>query len=252
MEKIVQYEHNLIGGQDVFQVGICDDEKATCAELEELIYECGKEMGIRFEVSIWYQGETLCDYLQNNTLDILFLDIELISTDGIKIGKYIRDILDNPNMMIVYISSKSSYAMNLFKVQPLDFLIKPIKSAEMLEVLQKAAKIYRKKNQSFECSSKGCRYKIFFKDILYFYSQDKKVVVVTNKGNIEFNEKLKKVVQEVPLNFLQIHQSFLVNMEYVAECTYEEMKMQNGRILTISQPYRKKVREELMKNRWEK
>lgn len=251
MEKNIQYEHNLMGGQDVFRVGICDDEKTTCAEIEEIIYECGKELGVQFDVSVWYQGEMLCDYLKNDSLEILFLDIELLSTDGIKVGKYIRDVLDNPNMMIVYISSKSSYAMNLFKVQPLDFLIKPIKQADVLEVLQKAVKIYRKKNQSFECSSKGCRYKVAFKDIIYFYSQNKKVIIVTNSGNIEFNEKLKKVAEEVPANFLQIHQSFLVNMDYVAECTYEEMKMQNGMILTISQPYRKKVRDELMKKRWE-
>lgn len=251
MSENVKYKHTVLGGQDVFRIGICDDEKYTCAELEEEVYKYEKELREKFDVSVWYQGETLCDYLNQDTLDLLFLDIELLSTDGIKVGKYIRDVLDNPNMMIVYISSKSGYAMNLFKVQPLDFLIKPIKQEDVLEVLQKAVKLYRKKNQSFECSSKGCRYKVPFKDIIYFYSQNKKVIIVTSSGNIEFNEKLKKVAGEVPSNFLQIHQSFLVNMDYAAECTYEEMKMQNGVILTISQPYRKKVRDELMKNRWE-
>ena len=54
------------------------------------------------------------------------LDIELISTNGIKVGKFIRDELENLEIAIVYISSKSSYAMNLFRVQPIDFLVKPI------------------------------------------------------------------------------------------------------------------------------
>ena len=57
---------------------------------------------------------------------MLFLDIELITTDGIQVGKFIREELKNLETTIIYISSKSSYAMQLFQVQPLGFLIKPL------------------------------------------------------------------------------------------------------------------------------
>lgn len=234
----------------MIRIGICDDEKSTCTELEELLYECGKKFGIGLEVYVWYQGESLCEDLKNNTLDILFLDIELLTTDGIKVGRYIRDVLDDPDLLIVYISSKSSYAMNLFKIQPFDFLIKPLVVAEVKETINKAIKQLDRKKQSFECVSKGCRYKVLCKDIIYFYSQNKKVVLVTSQGTIEFNEKLKNVIATLPHNFLQIHQSFLVNLDYVTECSYEEVKLQVGTRLTISQPYRKTVREALMRNRW--
>lgn len=234
----------------MIQIGICDDEKTTCAELEELLYDYGKELGIELEVCVWHQGESLCEDLKDNTLDLLFLDIELLSTDGIKVGRYIRDVLDDPNLLIVYISSKSSYAMNLFKIQPFDFLIKPLVGAEVKETIKKAVKQLGRKQQSFECVSKGCRHKVFCKDIIYFYSQNKKVVLVTSQGTIEFNEKLKNVTTKLPQSFLQIHQSFVVNLDYVTECSYEEIKLQDGTRLTISQPYRKTVRETLMKNRW--
>ena len=49
-----------------------------------------------------------------------------------------------------------------------------------------------------------------------------------------------------------IHQSFLVNLDYVEECSYEMMKMLNGSLLSISQPYRRKVREQIMQYKWEK
>lgn len=251
MLENVKYKHNVLGGQDVFHIGICDDEMHTCAELEKVLYECADELGVSLDIGVWYRGETLCKYLKDEVLDLLFLDIELISTDGIKVGKYIRDILDNSDMMIVYISSKNSYAMSLFKVQPLDFLIKPLDRREICQVLAKAVALNEKKNLFFECSSRGCRYKVYYKDIMYFYSQDKKINIVTKNEKLEFNGKLKNVVQEVPHNFLQIHQSFLVNLDFISKCTYEEIEMQNGTILSISQPYRKKVRDTIMANKWE-
>ena len=89
--KAVEYKTKIIGGHDVFHIGICDDEKGTCAELENMIYEYGEKQRIKVDISVWYTGESLCKFLKKeNTLDILFLDIELISTDGIKVGNYIR------------------------------------------------------------------------------------------------------------------------------------------------------------------
>ena len=54
-------------------------------------------------------------------LDLLFLDIELVQNNGIAVGNFIRNELEDMQTHIVYISSKESYAMQLFKVQPLDF-----------------------------------------------------------------------------------------------------------------------------------
>ena len=68
-------------------------------------------------------GEALCDFLErsSNTLDALFLDINLDTTDGIQVGNFIREKLDNYETKIVYISADSSYAMELFRQQPIAF-----------------------------------------------------------------------------------------------------------------------------------
>lgn len=239
----------------MFNIGICDDEKGTCAELENMLYAFGEKQGITLEVSIWYSGESLCAFLKNETiLDILFLDIELISTDGIKVGGFIRDELENLETVIIYISSKSNYAMSLFRIQPFDFLIKPLNQKMIDDVMEQSVRIYEKKNQFFEYYSKaqGCHSKVCFKDILYFYSQNKKINIVLNNEEIQFNGKLKEIANIVPHNFCMIHQSYLVNLDFVAECSYEWMKMQNGALLNISLPYRKTVRNQMIQREWEK
>lgn len=237
----------------MFFVGICDDEKGTCAELENLLYQYGKRHGLKLEVSVWYTGEGLCEFLEKGSkLDVLFLDIELISTDGIKIGNYIREELEDMDTAIVYISSKSSYAMSLFRVQPLDFLIKPLKAEMIEDVMNRAVKQYRRKNQIFEFHAQGNHFKIPYKEILYFCSENKKIHIVCREQTLQFNGKLKDVAKRMPDSFVLIHQSYLVNLDFVMECSYDKVRMQNGDELNISQPYRKTVRGQIIRSEWEK
>ena len=251
-KKAVEYKTKIIGGHDVFYIGICDDEKGTCAQLEEWCYDYGKKNGLDIEVYVWYTGESLCNDISSkkSRLDMLFLDIELISTDGIKVGKFIRDELENLEIAIVYISSKSGYAMNLFRVQPIDFLIKPIEKEKLMEVIICGIKLHERNKQEFEYCVRGYNYKISYKDIVYFYSRDKKINIVLKNEERQFNGKLKNIAKAVPHNFILIHQSYLINLDFVTECSYELVKMNNGALLNISQPYRKIVREKITQNVW--
>ncbi len=233
-------------------IGICDDEKGTCTQLENLLYEYGKRHGIHMQVNTWYTGETLCEFLKNgSTLDMLFLDIGLITTDGIKVGSFIRDELENMETAIVYISSSNNYAMRLFRIQPLDFLIKPIEPEQIEDVMNRAMKRYIKKNQLFEYHFRGNCFKIPYKDIVYFYSDNKNINIVLKDKKIQFRGKLKKIAKDVPNNFFLIHQSYLINSDFVMEYSYEKIKMQNGNELNISQRYRKQVKEQIMNSEWE-
>lgn len=75
----------------MYYVGICDDERAACAQIAEMVYEYDNRNKVGIEVLIWYTGEALYqDMRKNKSVDLLFLDIELVSTDGIQIGRQIR------------------------------------------------------------------------------------------------------------------------------------------------------------------
>ena len=67
---------------------ICDDEKSTCSELEEIILKYAKEKSVSLVTEVFYSGDTLLDYLKREKINILFLDIELPGKDGVMVGKY--------------------------------------------------------------------------------------------------------------------------------------------------------------------
>lgn len=235
----------------MYNIGICDDERDTCARIADMVYEYDRRNKVGIEVSVWNTGEGLYqDMMKNKPIDLLFLDIELVSTNGIQIGKLIRHELENQDIGIVYISSKSSYALELFKIHPIDFLIKPIRAQDIEDTIDEALRLYNRNNTVFEYRANGYNCRIPYRDIIYFYSENKKINMVTADSTIQFTGKLKDLTGSMPDNFIQIHQSYIINMNHMNECSYELVKMSGGVELNISQPYRKQVRKHIMDYAW--
>lgn len=233
----------------MYKIGICDDHKILCSVLEEQIYELSKEIEIKVDVEVWYSGESIQNDLKKGIeLDLLFLDIELVQENGIAVGNFIRNEMENMQTHIVYISSKESYAMQLFKVQPLDFLIKPISAENIREVLIRSVKQKSSENTYFEYQKGNSVFRVPVKNIAYFMSVDKKIIIVKKDGKEEFYGKLKKIAETLPADFLMIHQSYIINHAYVSEYSYEMVKMLNGENLNISKPYRKETRSKIIQH----
>lgn len=227
----------------MYRIGICDDDRELCSGLEEQIYEIAKELSVKVDVEVWYSGESILNDLHNGTqLDLIFLDIELIRANGILVGKFIRNEMKDINTHIVYISSRQTYAMQLFKIQPLDFLVKPISGEQIKEVLIRSIRQKQSLKSCFEYQKGSTVFRVPTKDIVYFMSMDKKIRLVTKDGEEEFYGKLKSIVEELPADFMMIHQSYIINQLYVSEYSYDCVKMSDGTVLSISKPYRKEIR----------
>ena len=232
----------------MYDIGICDDGENICTSIENMLLQCAKENDIQINTIVWYTGEGLRDYLKSgNHLDILFLDIELFKMTGIEVGNFIRKQLDNIGMQIVYISGKSSYAQQLFKTQPLDFLVKPISQEQIDETMKTAVRLIKRREERFEFQKGKEHYYVPMGDIVYFGSEGRKIKVVTLKTTFEFYGKLKEVAKCLSEDFVVIHQSYIVNREYVFRYTYEMVELVDGTILTISLANRKLVRDKILR-----
>ena len=113
-------------------IGICDDEKYFLSEEKEIIIKYMKKRDCPCQIDTFDSGTTFIDSGANVPYDILFLDIDLGDVKGFEIGKQIRDELKNNKIQIVYISGDTSYAMELFKTRPFDFVVKPVDKKSFL------------------------------------------------------------------------------------------------------------------------
>ena len=234
----------------MYRIGICDDDKELCSGLEEQIYHIAKELLVKVDIEVWYSGESILNDLKNGIqLDLIFLDIELVHENGISVGKFIRGEKEDIQTHIVYISSKQGYAMQLFKIQPLDFLIKPVSNEQLKEVFARSLKQKRSPDVYFEYQKGSSILRIPTRDIAYFMSMDKKIRLMTKNGEEDFYGKLKNILGKLPDDFVMIHQSYIINQQYVSEYSYESVKMADGTILSISKPYRKITRSRIKQYR---
>lgn len=100
---------------------ICDDEKSTCSEIEELLLKYAREKNVSLVTEVFYAGDALLDYLKREKINILFLDIELPGKDGVMVGKYIREVLEDENIFWYISLRRKIMHYSFFKIVHLIF-----------------------------------------------------------------------------------------------------------------------------------
>ena len=76
----------------MYRIGICDDDRILCSELEEQIRRISGKMGVKAETEVWESGESLREDLEKSfRLDLLFLDIELVQAKQRRCGEIYQE-----------------------------------------------------------------------------------------------------------------------------------------------------------------
>lgn len=228
----------------MFKIAICDDVKAVCNELKDIILNMAK--GTLCEnicADIFYSGEALIsDIREGNLYDLIFLDIELGGQiNGVKVGHIIRDEMDDYITQIVYISSKNGYDRQLFDVQPLHFLQKPIDVSKVINDIKLAIKISKKENNFFEFKNLRSIVRVPYKEILYFESRGREIILVSCKTQHTFYDNIQNLRKVLPDFFIYPHRSYIVNYELITCFRFEEVVMSNGAVIPISRSKRKEI-----------
>lgn len=224
----------------MFCVAICDDDEILCAQLERMLEPYIEKGSIKADV--FYSGEKLYDALSHvQHYDLIFLDIELPFMNGVDLGNKIRTELENERTHIVYISGKQAYAMVLFAVRPMNFLVKPISEKTVIENVERAMRLSQMYDSFFEFKFGKEYFRIPYGDILYFESSNRKIQIHTKYGIKESYGRISTLEKKTPPNFVRIHHSYLVNRMYVTYWKSEEILLTGTISLPVSQSYRKSV-----------
>jgi len=241
----------------MLHIAICDDETIIGAELERDLIDILSRLNVKYEIDVFFAGEELCQKMKAGAhYNLIFLDIELGGINGVEVGRLIRDVQQNHLASIVYISWEKKYALQLFDIQPLNFLIKPLKHEQIEEVIKKYLKIAGLWTGEFSYKKGHDNYKIPIKEIVYLESHDRKLALHLADGRKEeFYGSLKATYEEQlkKFDFLFVHNSYVVNYDYVTALKFEQVILADNQVsLPISKHRRNEVREtyyEIMKRR---
>lgn len=204
---------------------IIEDEKAALRNLKAIIAETGYEITVVGETdSIWDTVE----WLKNHSMpDLVFMDIHLADGSAFEIFHHV-DI----TCPIIFTTAYDEYALRAFKVNSIDYLLKPITTADLIQSLDKLKRLEGKvaaeepgylklirelqKQESYKTHflipAKGDKFiPIAAEDILYFYIADGNVKAVDmNQKEYMFPQTLDELADS-----LNPHHFFRANRQYI-------------------------------------
>lgn len=227
------------------RIAICDDDYSVCNFIEDYIQNL-KQKDIEFDV--FTSGNDLLRYLENNdtSYQIYFMDIEMGGHNGIETAALIRK--RDRNALIIFMTQHKEYVYKVFEVLPFRFLVKPVCTENLTAVFNDALRHLQTIKQIFTFTQDRSTIQVFLDEIMYLESVGRKINIVTTSKSYLIYGKLYEAYNRLDkILFVQIHASFIVNMEYITVIKDSEIIMKNNVTLTISKKYRNEVKEQYFK-----
>lgn len=182
-------------------------------------------------------------YLQENTIDIIFSDIEMPKITGLELA----DSLTNPPV-IIFITAHRNFALDGFETGAADYLVKPVRFDRFLKAvnrakeyisLKKTASVHQINSDRIFIKSEGKLIKILLNEILYVEAQGDYLKFVINGASYTSLGTLKSMeeVLKLPM-FFRVQRSFILNLEAVRSLNGNIVELIDGK--TISTAVNKK------------
>ena len=218
----------------MLRIAICDDDKVTIDKMKSLVLRYAEQNSVDLKIITFLDGNNLVSSKQK--FDLIFLDIQMPSSNGIETAQKIRE--KDMNVPIVYITNYSQYWRNAYKVHAFEYISKPFDYIDIKSVMDdfmKSLKESKPINVSF--NTKNGAVVLNVNEICYFWVKDKKTVLVgTVYSELIVDEYLSDIIKKLPQDrFFQVHRSCVVNLEYVQSAIKEDgVVMKDGTWLPLS------------------
>jgi len=211
----------------------------------------------RFFPSVEIAGKAFCGYdgleeIEEKNPDFIFLDIEMPDMNGLEMLKCIPD----RNFEVIFITGYEKYAAEAFRVNAIDYIVKPIAIFDLKRAMEKAYDVIERRKMKKKAekqkgdiqgvtdkkmiisTQKGIEY-IKMQDIIRIEAQTAySEIHLINNNKVIISMNLKETEQCIDkIIFFRVHKSHLVNLNYVQGYSYEDggmIKLADGSSVEIS------------------
>lgn len=177
--------------------------------------------------------------LETDQIDVVFIDIEMPDTNGLR---FIQQMERPP--MVVFVTAYPQYALESYSVSAIDYLLKPYSSEQFEKTVEK---VYRQwsllnaKNENENNEDENIFLKSEYKfirvlvtDIIYLEGMNEYIKVHRKSDNPFLTlTTFNKLEEKLPKHFIQIHRSYMVNMNHVKSITSNNVILDDGTVLPI-------------------
>jgi two-component system LytT family response regulator len=195
------------------------------------------------------------EYLTESQIDLLFVDINMPDLSGMD---FVKSLKDKP--YIIFTTAYSEYAVEGYKVDAIDYLLKPIGYTEFLKAVNKVKSQFDLKAlQMVQVNSESDHLfvkseyrllRITLSEIKYIESMHEYVRIhLTNDKPVMTLISLKTLEEQLPANrFIRVHRSFIVNKDKIKVIERNRIVFDNNIYIPVSDQYKAGFQEFINKN----
>jgi len=166
------------------------------------------------------------EYLKENKVDLLFLDIKMPDISGMELATLIPK-----ETMVIFTTAYSEHAVKSFELNAVDYLLKPFNLSRFLKACQKAQELYDLKNNTQSGSvfikTGYDQVKVNFNDLLYCEASGNYVTFHLPNEKILSRMTLSEVENLLPKGFLKTHRSFIINSQKIDKIERHQITLAN-------------------------
>lgn len=223
------------------RIVICDDSIEDMLKIEKMLIKYMEvSSNTDFVIEKFSDALQLYQKIQKGELaDIYILDMIMSEKNGIDIGRQIRKI--GKENVIIYITSSNDYALEAFGVHAVRYLLKPVSEDSLFEALESAVSYTRvKKDAVYLVKTRDGLVSIPYSQIEVIENVSRKLEIQLKNGEVlksifirkSFEEEIGDLVKDE--NFLLVHKSYLVNLNYIKKLERTEVIMESGKRIPVS------------------
>lgn len=206
-------------------------------EILDILYQYSKNYSSTEEVKIdlFLDGNEFIKSFDSQ-YDLILTDINMPSIGGLELASLIRE--KDKNVSLVFLTNYAKYAIDGYKFNALDFLLKPISElafATLLNRIKDKKSTYTISNKFIWVKAGANKIKVNLEDIIYVDINSHILTIHTENENISFKGTIKDIEKEIDSSaFSKCNACFLVNLNKVIEFSNEEVTLSNNEKLAIS------------------
>jgi two-component system response regulator AlgR len=210
---------------------IVDDEAPARARLADLLSDVAADFP-HVVVGQAADGRSALDRLAETPAEIALIDVQMPGMTGIELARHLGALPEPP--AIVFVTAFDEYAVKAFEVHALDYLMKPVRAARLLEALKRVQTMTAKqgpaiaaaaresgeaqgrKRESIAVVERGRVMLIPIEDIIYLKAELKYITIRTADREYLTEEPLVDLENEFVDRFVRVHRNALVARRAIA------------------------------------
>ncbi len=190
-------------------------------------------------------GISVLEYLATNSVDLIFLDIEMGGLSGTQLLKTLQK-----KPRVIMTTAYRNYAVDAFDLDVTDYLLKPFSFERFLKAVEKSCNSLKEGQNDHVQSGSDKDYffvksgykilKVNYDDILYIEGLSEYIIIKTKAVNIITLQSFKNIEKTLPESrFIRIHKSYLVSLSKIDSVEGQNVNIANKQ-LPIGNKYKKR------------